>query len=442
MDTIPLLSAPARIIRDAAQAVKRVAGLAIQQVTAGTLTQLLGLPGLVVTEYALEPQGDGDVLHLFCQHEHEVAMCSRCGELSVRVHEQEERCVRHLDVWGKRTWVHFSARRFECAQCRRPFTEELAWIEGKRRQTRAFEGHIYERCQTVDHASVAEAERLHPTTVKDIFYRLAKRAERRHPRERVRWLGIDEISLKKGHQQFALVLSDLQRHRVIAVLPERSQTALEQWLESLSAEERAEIRVVAMDMWGPYRGVIRSRLSHAKIVADRFHVMKQLNDRIAQIRRALQTKADPATREALKGTYWILIKNRADLTPDEEAKLQAALSVSAELRTAYLLKEEFHTLCEKLHDRACAERFLRAWAWRADATGLPQLHKFVQTLHNWWNEFLNYFDERVTSGVVEGLNRAIRAIIRRACGYHVFEHFRLQVLVEHGGLGTPSLPLI
>jgi transposase len=442
MDTIPLLRAPARIVRDAARAVKGVAGLVIQQVTAGTLTQVLGLPGLVVTEYAIEQHGDGDVLHLFCQHEHAVAVCSRCGRLSVIEHESEERCVRHLDIWGKRTFVHFGARRFDCARCRKPFTEALAWIEGKRRQTRAFELHLYERCQTADQASVAEAEHLHPTTVKDIFYRLAKHAERRHPRERVRWLGIDEISLKKGHQQFALVLSDLQRHRVIAVLPERSQTALEQWLDDLSAEERAEIRVVAMDMWGPYRGVVRGRLSQAKIVADRFHVMKQLNDRMAQIRRALQAKADPATRETLKGTYWILIKNRADLTPDEEAKLQAALSVSAELRTAYLLKEEFHTLCEKLHDRACAERCLRAWAWRAEATGIPQLHKFVQTLHNWWNEFLNYFDERVTSGVVEGLNRAIRAIIRRACGYHVFEHFRLQVLVEHGGLGTSSPPLI
>jgi transposase len=107
-----------------------------------------------------------------------------------------------------------------------------------------------------------------------------------------------------------------------------------------------------------------------------------------------------------------------------------------------LLKEDFHTLCEKLHDRSRAERFLRAWVWRAEASGIPLLHKFVQTLLHWWNEFLNYFEERVTSGVVEGLNRAIRAIIRRACGYHLFEHFRLQVLVEHGGLGKPSPPLI
>lgn len=442
MAEILLLSAPAKVIKDAARAVKRVTGLVIQKVTAGTLTELLGLPGLVVTAYALEKQEDGEVLHLFCEHAHAVAVCARCGQVSTGVHDSEERCVRHLDVWGKVTFVHFPARRFDCDRCGKPFTEELQWIESNRRQTRAFEAHIYQRCQKSDHAAVAAAERLHPETVKEVFYRLAKRAERRQVRPSVRWLGIDEISLKKGHRQFVLVLSDLKRHCVIAVLAERSQKALEQWLEGLSAEERAAIQLVAMDMWGPYRGVVQVKLAHARMVADRFHVMQQLNDRIAQFRRALQARTDPEHRELLKGTRWILVRNRADLKPEEETQRQAVLTAFPELRTAYLLKEEFRTICEKLRNRERARRFLQAWLWRAEASGLSQLRKFAQTLRHWWDEFLNYFDERVTSGVVEGLNRAIRAIIRRACGYQIFEHFRLQVLVEHGGLGTSSPPLI
>ena len=420
-----LLDAPKKMIKDAARAVKRIAGLMLRKVTAGTLTDLLGLPGLVVTEYALEKQGEGEVLHLFCQHEYAVAVCPRCGKLSTAGHDDAERCVRHLDVWGKTTFVHFLARRFECDECGKSFTEELSWLEAKRRQTRAFEMHIYERCRSVDQASVAVAERLHPETVKDIFHRLAKRAERRRPRPPVRWLGIDEISLKKRHRQFALVLSDLKRHCVIAVLPERSQTALEHWLESLSPDERAGIRVVAMDMWGPYRGVVQTRLKHAKIVADRFHVMKQLNDRIAQLRRALQARAEPAQREVLKGTYWLLIKNREDLKPDEETKLQAALAAFPELRTAYLLKEEFRTICEKLYDRDRAGRFLQTWIWRAEASGIPQLSRFAKTLRHWWEEFLNYFDDRVTKGFVESMNRAIRLIINRTYGYRNFENFRL-----------------
>jgi transposase len=300
---------------------------------------------------------------------------------------------------------------------------------------------VYEQCQHTDQAAVAEQEALHPETVKGIFQRWAKRSEQQQPHRQVRCLGVDEISLRKGHKQFALVLSDLERHCVIAVLAERSQAAFEQWLAGLSATERQAIRVVAMDMWGPYRGVIKAKLPHAEIVADRFHVTKHLNEAIAKIRRTLQTKANKADYELLKGTRWILVRHRKDLKPEEEAKLQAVLAAFPELRMAYLLKEKFRTIADKIHNRQRAEQFLRVWVYEAQASGLPQLLKFTQTLKNWWEEFLNYFNEGVTSGVVEGLNNAIRGTIRRAFGYHVFENFRLHVMVEHGKLAAPSPPI-
>lgn len=441
MKTPLLLSAPTRVIRDAARAVKRKVGLMIERVTAGTLSALLGLPGLVVTEYALEPRaGDREVLHLFCQAEHAVAVCPRCGQVSSAVHDSAERCIRHLDIWGKVTFVHFPARRFDCGPCQKLFTEAWSWIESQRRESTAYELHVYEQCQHTDHATVAEREGLHPETVKTIFLRWAKRAQRARP-GLVRGLGVDEISLHKGHQHFALVLSDLERHCVLAVLPERSQVAFEQWLDSLSEAERKAIRVVAMDMWGPYRGVVKAKLSHAEIVADRFHVTKQLNEALTKIRCKLQAAADPASYELLKGTRWLLVRHRAELKPEEEAKLQAVLAAFPELRKAYVLKEQFRTLADKIQDRPQAERFLRAWVYEAEASGLPQLVKFAKTLRNWWDEFLNYFNEGVSSGVVEGLNNAIRAIIRRAFGYHVFEHFRLQVLVEQGQLTVSPPPI-
>ena len=131
--------------------------------------------------------------------------------------------------------------------------------------------------------------------------------------------------------------------------------------------------MVLMDMWGPYRGVVKTKLPWAEIVADRFHGMKQLNDAIAEIRRRLQTKADPASYELLKGIRWILVRNRADLKPEEEAKLQAALDAFPELRTAYLLKERFALIANKIQDRTRAERFLRAWLYEAQASGIAPL---------------------------------------------------------------------
>jgi transposase len=441
MSTPLLLSAPERRTRDAARAAKQKAGLLIERVTAGSLSILLGLPGMVVTAYAFEQQGEGEILHVFCEHEHDVAVCPHCGQVTQAVHDSQERCIRHLDIWGKRTFVYFPARRFDCEQCGKPFTEELSWLESQRRESTAYELHVYEQCRHTDQAAVAEREALHPETVKLIFQRWAKRTEQQQQRRQVHCMGVDEISLRKGHQQFALVLSDLERHCVIAVLAERSQEAFEQWLAGLSATERKAIRVVAMDMWGPYRGVVKAKLPQAEIVADRFHVTKHLNEALAKLRRTLQTQANQADYELLKGTRWILVRQRTDLKPAEEAKLQAVLAAFPALRTAYLLKEQFQTIADKIQDRQRAERFLRVWVYEAQASGLPQLLKFTQTLKNWWDEFLNYFNEGVTSGVVEGLNNAIRGTIRRAFGYHVFENFRLHVMVEHGKLTAPSPPI-
>jgi transposase len=412
MTTLLLPSGPIKSIRDAARAAKRTAGLMVKRVTADTLSILLGLPGMVVTEYALEKQDGREILHIFCHHEHEVAQCPRCGQISQDLHEARDRCVRHLDIWGKTTYVHFPLRRFDCTHCQKPFTELLSWIEAKRRESSAYELYVYEQCKHTDIQAVAEREGLHPETVRLIFGRWAKRAEKKQIRQIVKCLGIDEISLRKGHQHFAMVLTDLERHCVVAVLEERSQKALEAWLANLSEAERKAIRLVAMDMWGPYRWVIKAKLAHAEIVADRFHVMKQLNDAIAKIRRNLQAKADKSSYELLKGIRWILVRRREDLKPEEELKLQAALAAFPELRTAYLLKERFAAIANRIHERSQAERFLRVWVYEAQASGLAQLVKFTHTLSNWWDEFLNYFNEGFTSAVVEGLNNAIRGTTR------------------------------
>jgi len=191
-----------------------------------------------------------------------------------------------------------------------------------------------------------------------------------------------------------------------------------------------------MDMWGPYRRAVRAKWPQAQIVADRFHVVKQLHHQVELLRRVLQRAArkqgDGALYQVLKGSRWVLIKKRQELKAEEEAQLRLILDTSDELRRLYLLKEEFRTICDKITDRAQAERFLRAWMWKARATGNRYLIKFAKTLSHWWHEFLNYFIDRVTQGFVEGTNRAIRGIIHRAFGFRNFGNFRLQVLVEQG----------
>ena len=104
-------------VKDAAKAVKRITQTEFTKVADKSLTELLGIATLFVTMYALRREGDEDALHLKCAHREEVALCTHCGTLSTNVHQEEPRCVRHLDVWGKKTFLHFLSRRFKCDQC-------------------------------------------------------------------------------------------------------------------------------------------------------------------------------------------------------------------------------------------------------------------------------------------------------------------------------------
>jgi len=420
-------------IKDAAKAVKRISREEFKEVLDETLTELLGIASLVVRMYAIRREGEDEVLHLWCAHGEEIALCTHCGSVSSTVHQEEHRCIRHLDVWGKRTFLHFMARRFKCEHCGRTFTEELPFADSHRRQSLALERQVYQSCLGSTCKVVAVREGLSHSTVKQIFNYWAALNQTCAVPWATRVLGIDEISLKKRHKQFVLVISDIARKCILAVLPDREKKTLEHWLDSLSPEDRKAIRFVSIDMWTPYQQAARNKLPHAQVVVDRFHVVKQLNTRLTQLRTEHQKGLSPEMRSEIKGSRWLLVRNRSELSPFEEEKLKNVLELCPELRTLYLLKEEFRRIFEKVHCRDKAARFLSAWVLKATYTGNKYLAKFVTTLRNWWDEILNYFIEGVTNGFVEGLNGALRTIMRIAFGYRNFANFRLRALA---GLGA------
>ena len=423
-------------VKDAAKAVKRICREEFKEVVDETLTELLGIATLVVRMYAIRREGEQEVLHLWCAHREEIALCTHCGSLSTAVHQEEHRCIRHLDVWGKRTFLHFMARRFQCEHCGRAFTEELPFVDTHRRQSKAFEKHVHQSCLASTCKAVAIREGLSHWTSKEIFNRWAALKKSCSVAGATRVLGIDEISLKKRHKQFVLVISDIVGKCILAVLPDREKKTLEHWMDTLSPQERKSIRFVSIDMWAPYHQAARNKLPHAKVVVDRFHVMKQLNTRLTQLRTEYQKGLPPEMRSVIKGSRWILVRNRSDLSALQEDQLNKILELCPELRTLYLLKEEFRCIFEKIHCREKAARFLSAWILKANFTGNKYLAKFVTTLRNWWEEILNYFIERVTNGFVEGLNGALRTIIRIAFGYRNFLNFKLRVFAELGPFHT------
>ena len=263
-----MLALPISFIKDAARSVKRICKQEFTKVKDYVLTELLGISCLAVTMFALRREDDQDVLHLMCAHRNEVAICPKCGSFASGIHEEKERCVRNLDIWGKKTFLHFLSRRSKCSDCGKIFTEELAFMDKLRRQSLDFVMHIYRLCLSDNRKDVANREWLSQSTVREIFFRFAKKqvdhnCSRRCPRV----LGIDEISLNERHRQFALVLSDIEKKCILEIFPEKSKDVLEKWLDGFDEAQRKSVRYVSIDMWEPYYHAIRSKLPRANTIA-------------------------------------------------------------------------------------------------------------------------------------------------------------------------------
>ncbi len=395
------------------------------------LTYLLDLPEFTVT--GLEYDAHLDLLLVFCHPRYDVAICSTCDTVSAQVHDSKERWVRDLPWAGKHCALVIPARRFKCARCRRPFTERLEAVAPLARYTRRYEHYLFEQCRGTTIQAVHRRERLGYKAVEGVYYRLATQCYGAPRLQEVRRLGIDEIALKKGQGQYVLVVSDLDRGSVITLLPERTKEALEAYLATWTVDQRAAITDVALDLWEPYHLAVRGCLPNAQITADRFHVMKNLNDRITAARRTIQRDAPAEEKAQLKGGRWLLVKNADDLTAEEQATLEAMFAASPALQRLHELKEAFRAVFEMAPDRPTAQAQLTDWVQDVEQSGVSGLTKFVTTLRNWWEVILNYFAARLTSGMVEGLNNKLKVIKRLAYGYRNFEHFRLRVLSECDG---------
>lgn len=397
------------------------------------LTDLLDLPDVDVTGY----RKDQDEIRVFMELEKPSATCPQCGVRSARRHSQKPVAIRDLPCFGRRVFLVLPRRRFKCRTCEKPFTEHLGFVEFATTFTRRYEQYLYQQCYERSLASVARQEGISDTVLRNTYESHA--ATTVAPKGRpaaIRVLGIDEISARKGHRDFLCIISDIDRKKVVQVLPDRLKTSVVAYFRSLPASVRKSIQYVSIDMWeGYFQAVVEALPKRVKIVVDRFHVMKQLNAALTKCRREIQrgmkSKED---RDKLKGLRWVLVKNEDNLNAEQKQQLKELYATCPELKICHELKEEFRKIFDQETSRKKAEARLKVWKKKVKATGLKCLGKFLQTFDNWEEWILNYFTSgKVTNGAVEGINTKIKLIKRRGYGYRNKDNFRQRILVECGG---------
>ena len=232
----------------------------------------------------------------------------------------------------------------------------------------------------------------------------------------VKRIGIDEISKRKGQQNFVTVIGDIEAGQLIEVIDSHRQSEIIKTLERQPLEVREQIEEVSVDMWGGFPKVVEEVFPNAVIVIDRFHVMQAVNEELNKIRKQVGIFDH--------GSKFILLKNGKDLTVGSITKLAQILQRSKRLKNAYEWKEEFRAIYEQPLTIEEGKRQIEVWLHQAQKV----YSEVITTIRSHLDGIYNYFRNRTTNGVIEGINNRIKLIKRQAYGFVNFNNFRERLL--------------
>jgi transposase len=361
----------------------------------------------------------------------ETCRCSACGSPQVLSRGRVERRFRSLPIGSRATFVVLPIPRVECQACGVVRQVEISFADPRRSYTRAFERYALELGRRMTIRDVAKHLDVSWDTIKDLQKRDLSRRFAKPKLKHLRHIAIDEIAVAKGHRYLTLVM-DLQSGAVVFVGDGKGAKALQPFWKRLRGS-KAKIEAVAMDMSPAYREAVTTHLPKAKVVFDRFHVMKLFNEKLTELRRALYREAtDKMQKKVLKGTRWLLLKGAENLDEkrDEEKSLDEALALNKSLAVAYYLKEELRQFWEQ-PGKTFATALLDGWIRRAAGSGIKVLQEMARSLAGHRSGLLTYYDVMLTSGPMEGTNNKIKTMKRQAYGFRDKEFFKLKILAIH-----------
>jgi transposase len=368
-----------------------------------------------------------------------LGLCPHCHRASDTIHRRwESHSVKDLPIGPQAVELIVRTYQFSCPHCGHFFTPHAPVFVRGAHATERFLAQAARLIRFSDLANAAAFLGVPEKTLEKWYYDYVERqcqAPPTPPRP-IRQLGIDELKLTHGSDEFVAVLIDHTKERVLEVLESRSKKAVRDYLrQGRDSGLLAEVIEVTTDMWEGYVAAVREVFGEGvRITIDRFHVMKNFQDHLTAARREIQRDLPKDEAKALKGTRWLWLTNREELSAGQRAELAR---LGEQFPLLGQLRGQRDTLRELFEDRsirtaAAGAKSLQAWIAEARALGLKALDAFCNTVEHWLEEIANYFVNRASNGRAEGFNTGLRGILARAFGMFNFKHFRLRVLDRFG----------
>jgi transposase len=423
--------------------------------------QILNLPEMKVLDCLRvasrreEVEGAGIIITIEKAVNH--CTCPNCGNITLSIHQDHWRMIHDLPWSEKPVLLKINRRQFKCHKCKKVFSEKLEFVDKNKGYTKRLADNIVEQVLNSNIHSVAKRNDLSDEEVESMLRRqvakiqkinlsqvkrLALRLRSGLTPSEVEALGIDEIALVKGQGNYLAVIVDLDTRKPIEIVKTRRIEEIREVLKRWGVEVLEQIQEVSIDLWSPYKSLVEELMPNANITADRFHVMKQVNDELDQMRKAekkaamsLENKSEKNRILAgLNKSKYSLIKNEKSLNEEQKTRLKAVQEVSPTLAKMHSLKEKFREIFE--FSTSWGDSIVKLLDWMYDA--MLFFPKAIGTMIRWFGEIVGYFDGRTTSGTVEGINNKLKLIKRLGYGFRNFNNFRLRSLLNwHFSINSP-----
>lgn len=382
---------------------------------------LLNLPDFKVQRVE---ESDHDY-HVYAEASNTPRACSYCSSSRLIGHGRNEQVIRDLPTHGKRLAIYVDTRRWRCQDCGKTFMETLPAVNAKREMTDRLVKWIGQQSLKRTFASIADDTGLDEKTIRNIFRDYVNELEAQFRFDTPKWMGIDEIHLIRPR----CVISNIGNNTIVNMLPNRDKKTVVNYLYQL--EGKREVQYVAMDMWKPYRDAVQTVLPDARIVIDKFHVVRMANDALEKVRKGLREQLTPKQRRGLMHDRFVLLKRERDLNDQELLLLDGWTKNYPELGAAYRLKEDFCAIYEQSANQRAAIAAYESWSKAVVPEVRDAFSDLIRAFTNWQPFILNYFEHPVTNAYTESLNSLIRVMNRLGRGYS-FEALRAKILFTEG----------
>jgi transposase len=376
----------------------------------------------------------GNAVRVWLQREEGAAVeCPECRTPQT-IYDHRAREWRHLDTCQLQTRLHARVPRVDCPT-HGVLQIQVPWAMPGSRFTLLFERLVIDWLQEAAVAAVARRLQTSWDETWGIMRRAVARGLARRGTLAVTHVGVDEKSFQRRHE-YVTVVSDLTTPRVLYVADDRKRESLEAfWALGLTEGQRAQIQAIAMDMWEPYVQATRARIPAAadKIVFDKFHVAKHLNEGVDRVRRAEARELKAQDDDRLVGTKYTWLRHPEHFTAEAWRAFRALRTSTLKVARAWALKETVMTLWDYRYQTP-ARRFFRGWyCWATHSRLAPMIEK-ARMLKAHLPNLLTYLKHRITNATSEGLNAKIQWIKYTARGFRNRENFKTAIYFHCGGL--------